>query len=90
MSKRGPTLGLLRAVLLGAPLLLAAACGTKPPPPAVSPTTSTLATAPGTSPRGRTPWAGSRFFAPKRPAPAPLLSRPRRPIRGPAVHTLRS
>jgi len=86
-----------RVVLLAVPLLLAAGCGSKAPPPAGTPATPSLAAAPaGRAPsaappaRGRTPWQNSRFFGPKQPAPVPLLSRPKRPIRGPAVHTLRS
>lgn len=79
-----------RVISLAAPLLLAA-CGAKPPPPAATPATSSLAVAPTPAPaRGRSPWQNSRFFQPKQPAPVPLFSRPRRPTRGPAIHTLRS
>jgi hypothetical protein len=78
-----------RLILLGA-LLYEAACGTKAPPPPATAATSTPA-APATKPtRGQSPWPNSRFFAPVPPARAPLFSRPKRPTRGPAVHTLRS
>ena len=83
----------MRQVFLLAPLLLAAACGSKAPPPAVSPATATLAAAPAPAAkpmRGQAPWQNSRFFGQKPPPPAPLFRRPRRPTRGPAVHTLRS
>jgi len=79
-----------RAMALALPLLLAA-CGSNAPPPAETPATA-LATAPGpaTPARRSSPWPNSRFFTPRPAAPAPLFSRPKRPIRGPAVHTLRS
>lgn len=82
----------MRQVLLVVPLLLAG-CGSKAPPPAVSPATSTVAAAPAPaakSVRGQAPWQNSRFFGQKPPPPAPLFRRPKRPTRGPAVHTLRS
>jgi len=78
-----------QVILLSASLLLAA-CGSKAPPPAVTPATSSLAAAPAPPARSRTPWQNSRFFQPRQPAPAPLFSRPKRPTRGPAIHTLRS
>jgi|GEM_PF-5407499 len=80
-----------QAIALALPLLLAA-CGSNAPPPAASPADATLAAAPGPAKPARppSPWPNSRFFAPKPATPAPLFGRPKRPIRGPAVHTLRS
>ena len=80
----------MRAIALALPLLLAA-CGSNAPPRAETPATP-LATAPrpATPSRRASPWPNSRFFTPIPAAPTPLFSRPKRPIRGPAVHTLRS
>ena len=79
----------MRVIALALPLLLVA-CGSSAPPPAVSPTASTLGAAPAKAGRPPSPWPNSRFFTPRPATPAPLFSRPKRPIRGPAVHTLRS
>ncbi|HEY4187582.1 MAG TPA: hypothetical protein VGP07_21070 [Polyangia bacterium] len=83
----------LRTMLMVVPLLLVAACGTQAPPAPVSPMTSSLTAAPfgaAKPARAKSPWAGSRLFGPKPPAPTPLFSRPRRPARGPSIPTLRS
>ena len=78
----------MRSVLMLTLVLLAPACGTKAPPPAVTPKTSTLAATP--VPRSRSPWPNSKLFAPKPRTSPPVLSQPKRPIRRTPVPTLRS